>query len=270
MEKQSKDKPQNTPMTLRRRNKGIENLRLANVRDYIITEDEGEHSPFTVLPQAHRGRLFPRRVHADTTADITASFEKFSWQRAKVDGLVLCEYRRFMDAMMIPTTEAMRPWVEFVERHLGWEGVWILENPVAAKREMVRKFEGTAESKGLDLMHAKSVLDPREESPNLRESGSKESLENMRRGAMARIGFRDEPPSKPKPRSLRFRFSGPAKSRIPIISNENKENAQGGRREIERPTSSMGFRDVKGLKTQIVALKKKALSNPWHRKSKNM
>lgn len=256
-------------MTLRRRDKRIENLRLANFRDYIITEDEGEHSPLTLVPQTHRGRLVPRRVNADTEADITASFDKFSWQRAKVDGLVLCEYRRFTDAMIIPTTEAIKPWVEFVERHLGWEGVWILENPVAAKREMVRKFEGTVESKGPDLVHVKSASDLREESPNLRESGSAESLENMRRGAMSRIGFRDEPPSKPKPRSLRFRFSGPPKSRIPIFSNENKENTQSGRRGIERPMSSMGFRDVKSLKTHIVALKKKALSNPWHRKSKN-
>jgi hypothetical protein len=149
-------------MTLRRRNKGIENLRLANICDYIISEDEGEHSPFTLLPQNPCGRLVPRRVHADTKADITASFQKFSWQRAKVDGLVLCEYRRFLDAMVIPTTEAMGPWVEFVERHLGWEAVWILENPVAAKREMVRKFEGTVESKGPDFVHVKSVSDLRD------------------------------------------------------------------------------------------------------------
>ena len=258
-------------MTLRRRNKGIENLRLANVRDYIITEDEGEHSPFTLLPHHHHGRLVPRRVHADTKADITASFEKFSWERPKVDGLVLCEYRRFTDALTVPTTEAMRPWVDFVERHLGWERVWILENPVSAKREMVRKFEGTVESKGQDLVHVRSVLDLREEldlrgeSPTFGETGSKQSMENMRRGAMSRIGFREDEPLKPKPRSLRFRFTGPPKSRIQVSSKENKENVRD-----TRPMSSLGFRDVKVFKTQIAALKKKALSNPWHRKSNNI
>lgn len=251
-------------MTLRRRSKGVENLRLANVRDYIITEDEGEHSPFTLIPPTQQGRLVPRRVNQDTEDDIAASFKTFSWQRPRVDGLVLCEYRRFLEAMSLPTKEAIVPWVEFVGVHIRWERVWILENPVAAKREMVRKFEGTPESRYPDIVRPQSALALlKEESTALGEVESKESLENVRRGAVSRIGFRDEmPPSKPKPRSIRLRFSG-TKPRIPVFSGKNKESGEGDGTKIQRPMSSLGFRDVKVLKT----LKKKALTNPWQRKS---
>ena len=44
--------------------------------------------------------------------------------------------------MLLPTAKAIEPWVGWVEAHLGWERKWILENPVACKREIVRRFEG--------------------------------------------------------------------------------------------------------------------------------
>src|SRR5216110_3457889 len=143
-------------MKLRRRSKAVENLRLANVRDYIITEDDSELSPFTMHP-VKSGHLIPRRVNEDTYDDIMTSFKKFKWQQPKIDGIVLCDYRRFMNAMTVPKIQAIKPWVEWAERQLGWEKEWISENPVAAKREMMMmRFECIQE-------HGKRAVVPQEE-----------------------------------------------------------------------------------------------------------
>src|SRR5262245_55176261 len=129
-------------MTLRHRPKAFENLRGASLQDYTITEDEPELSPrTTTTPSTTTARLVQRRIHDDTAEDIVWSFGKFTWIAWKVDGVLLCEYRQFTRAMTVATRAAMEPLADWVEGQLGWERRWILENPVAAKREVVRRFE---------------------------------------------------------------------------------------------------------------------------------
>lgn len=252
-------------MTLRRRSKAIEDLRLANLQDYIITEDDGELSPCTTRSEKP-SRIVPRRVNEDSYEDILTSFQKFKWEEPKIDGRVLCDYRRFVTAMTPPTKEAIKPWVEWVERQLGWERVWILENPVATKREIMRRFEGSQEHDDENIV---DVPQTRFITPHRLEI--QDSLENLRKGAVSRMEFREEKRSaKWSSSTLSLRVTADeasGRSTIPVASREiGKNNESSGSllgRNVERSTSALGFRDVKKLRGHFSSLKKKALTNPW-------
>lgn len=274
---------QSITMTLRHKSKAIENLRLANLRDYIITEEESELSPRTIHP-THRSRAVPRRINTndDTRDDIMTSFRRFTWETPKVDGQVLCNYRRFVDAMIIPTREAIEPWVEWAEVQLNWERQWILNNPVATKREIIRRFEGdddpTEHIGRVDLWdNIDELFKPEKQDLRLIKS-----REDIRRGAVSRIGFREENErdvfGKPKAtlRLRRFRLPDRPSTRTGHGDEEQVETrpatAGGDRYDrsniSERPISVLGFRDMGSLKRQIVTMKKKALTNPWQKRKK--
>jgi hypothetical protein len=146
--------------------------------------------------------------------------------------------------MKLPTREAVEPWLVWVQAHLGWEARWILENPVAVKREVMRRFEGDEPTRG--------YITPRrimgEEDSQLREISSGESIDERRRGAQSRIGIREEEVAETKrsSSSLGWRFKG-----IPP----------------SRPQSALGFSEVKMLKRHFTSLKRKALTNPWQRRT---
>jgi hypothetical protein len=173
-------------MTLRRRSKAVENLRLANFQDYIITEDDSEASPLTIRPRP--ALIIPA---ATTGENVSEAFKKFNWQRPKIDGIVLCDYRRFAHAMVVPTKEAVEPWVEWIEKHLGWERSWILENPAATKRAVMTQFEGEQEPND-DQEHIipwRRFLDI--EGSSFRRVESRESI-HARKGAVSRMEFRED------------------------------------------------------------------------------
>ena len=245
-----------------RRPKAVENLRLANLRDYIITEDDGELSPFTIKPEKS-GRIIPRRVNDDSYEDVVTSFRKFKWEEPKIDGIVLCNYRRFVNAMKVPTKQAIEPWVEWVERQLGWERTWILENPVATKREVMRRFkEGDDQAADTVILQGESVA----LAASSHRLETQESIDSFRKGAVSRFGFRDEITSS------KLSTSNP-RSRIPLrqaISRENEEDECSttlSKRKPTRSTSVLGFRELRGWKGQLSSLKKKALTNPWSKRS---
>ena len=248
-------------MTLRRP-KAVENLRLANLRDYIITEDDGKLSPFSPAPEKP-GRIIPRRVNEDSSEDIVTSFRKFKWHEPKIDGIVLCNYRRFVNAMKVPTKQAIEPWVEWVERQLGWERTWILENPVATKREVMRRFKEN-DDRMVDM------LIPQGENVALAASShrldTQESIDSFRKGAVSRFGFRDEMNSSKRSTST-------PRSRISLWQAINRENEEDEtstmmlERKPARSTSALGFREVRRWKGQLSSLKKKALTNPWSKRS---
>ena len=241
-------------MNLRPRRKGVENLRLANLQDYVITEDTPDLSPRT-SPPLHP-RLLARRIHNDTYNDIMASFKKFTWDAPKIDGLVLCNYRRFTNAMIVPTTEAIKPWCEWVQEQLGWEKKWILENPVAAKQEVVRKFEGE-ERDDVPKLGGSSKLtgDGR--------AGSTEFVDEIRQGAVGRSGFRDEEEQSAPP----FAIINAKENNENAIHCENEDKFIMSRRKLGplRPNSAIGFREKAWKINPFSFIKKKALTNPWQR-----
>lgn len=258
-------------MALRRRAKAVENLRLANFQDYVITEDEPDLSPCTTRPV--RSRAVPRRIHDDTYEDIMKAFDRFSWEKPRIDGIVLCDYRRFTNAMVLPTTKAIEPWVGWVEAQLGWEKKWILENPVACKREIVRRFEG--EEKVDEVEHMLEIPERRfpvrqaeyEQHP-LRDE---ESIDGLRRGAVSRMGFRpgEEPARRPST-AMSFRRDDEDRSSSRVGFREDEGTKRPTRRPKRipipmRPVSAMGFQEVKGLKGTLSSLRKKALTNPWRK-----
>jgi hypothetical protein len=269
-------------MTLRPCPKAIDNLRLANLRDYIISEDCPEQSPFTSHFPLPSARLVPRRVLThddDTVDDIVTSFRKFTFARPKVDGVTLLTYRRFTFAMTVPTTEAMVPWVEWCTEQLGWEREWILENPVATKREIVRRFEG-------DVADDRSFLSEEMfDEMYLWEEGRREGhgtrpeweVDEMRGGAVSRTGFRDEE-AMPSSR-LGARLRKLIRAGRPSTRNEHggwedemvsrPGTAMGARfksKGSDRPTSALRLTEMGTLKRQLANLKRKALTNPWQRR----
>ena len=267
-------------MTLRHKHKGVENLRLANLRDYIITEEVADVSPRTTHP-TRRSRALPRRINVndDTIDDIMASFRRFTWETPEVDGMVLCNYRRFVNAMIVPTREAIEPWVEWVEIQLGWEREWILENPVTTKREIMRRFEGDDsidnESAAVDMWDPRRLIRD-EQDPRPQHS------DEHRRGALSGIGFREEERegNRDHTRStLRLRrFRQPDRPKTSLgHRNVDESNATSTKvtntrkmKRPERPSSALGFRDIGAFKRQIVSLKKKALTNPWQKRKKDI
>ena len=265
-------------MTLRRRSRAVENLRLANLQNYIITEDEPDLSPCTTRPP--NTRFVPRRINEDTYEEIMASFHKFRWERPKIDGIVLCDYRRFVNAMVVPTKEAIEPWVDWVELHLGWERHWILENPVATKKEVVRRFEGDREE---DAYVVTGAAADREKGGWPQDIETRKSLDEVRRGAVSRMGFRDDEESEMRSKSaLGFRItereiSPRAKTRLGFRRDEEaiqQSSFPFGWRFMKkkvpsRPTSALGFSEVKMLGRQFSTLKKKALTNPWQKRTNN-
>jgi hypothetical protein len=253
-------------MALRRRTKAVENLRLANLQDYVITEDEPDLSPCTTRPVP--SRVLPRRINDDTYEDIMRSFDRFSWQKPRIDGIVLCDYRRFTRAMVLPTTEAIEPWVGWVEAQLGWERRWILENPVACKREIVRRFEGEEKLDSVDR-HVVEILERR--TADAREQRREDQdFEDSRRGAMSRMGFReDEGARRPSTAMNCHREDDPSTSRSRFAEEGEKRLTWRFKKPTVpmRPVSALSFREVKGLKGKFSSLKKKALTNPWQRKA---
>lgn len=254
-------------MALRRRTKAVENLRLANLQDYVITEDEPDLSPCSTRPVP--SRVLPRRINDDTYEDIMKSFDRFSWQKPRIDGIVLCDYRRFTRAMILPTTEAIEPWVGWVEAQLGWERRWILENPAACKREIVRRFEGEEKLDSVDR-HVE-ILERR--TAGAREQRREDQdFEDSRRGAMSRIGFRDDEGATRRP-STAMNYhredDDPSTSRSRFAEQGEKRLTWRFKKPTVpmRPVSALGFREVKGLKGKFSSLKKKALTNPWQRKA---
>lgn len=250
-------------MTLRRRSKGVENLRLGNLKDYIITEDEPELSPCTT--RQGNTRLVPRRINEDTYEGIMASFQKFSWERPKIDGTVLNDYRRFVNAMDLPTREAIEPWVDWVEIHLGWERRWILENPIATKKEVMRRFEGDGEE---DVYIERRTVE------------RQTSLEVLRRGAVSRMGFRNNESDNRCKSVLGFgttdrELTTRPKTQLGFRRDEEEtqdSSSSSGWRFIKRktpsrPISALGFREVKNIGRQFSMLKKKALTNPWQKRA---
>ena len=262
-------------MALRRRPKAVENLRLANLQDYVITEDEPDLSPCTTRPA--RSRALPRRINDDTYEDIMRSFDRFSWEKPRIDGIVLCDYRRFTNAMLLPTTKAIEPWVGWVEAHLGWERKWILENPVACKREIVRRFEGEEKLDEVDrhfvrIPNRRLALTQLNLGPQSLEE--QESVDDLRRGAVSRMGFRDEEELARRP-STAMSFHQDDDDRSATRSGfredtRSKRSAWNFRKTPipMRPLSALGFREGRGLKVNFSSLKKKALTNPWQRKVK--
>ena len=246
-------------MTLRRP-KAVENLRLANLRDYIIIEDDGELSPFTTKPETP-GRIIPRRVNEDSYDDIVTSFRKFKWGEPKIDGIVLCDYRRFVNAMRVPTKQAIEPWVEWVERQLGWERTWILENPVATKREVMRRFKEGDEIVDTPILQGENVA----LSASSLRLETQQSVDSLRKGAVSRFEFCDEMTSSKRSTST-------PRSRIPLRQVINRENEghesspMSLKRKPARSTSALGFREMR-WKGHLASLKKKALTNPWSKRS---
>jgi hypothetical protein len=231
-------------------------------------------SPCTTRPV--RSRALPRRINDDTYEDIMKAFDRFSWEKSRIDGIVLCDYRRFTNAMLIPTTEAIEPWVGWVEAHLGWERRWILENPVACKREIVRRFEGEekvagAEQQAVHLSNRRFDERPFMSRRNLEDQ---ESVDDLRRGAVSRMGFREDEGLARRPSTaMGFRQEDDEQA----ISRSGFREDDGRKRltrlskktaNPSRPVSTLGFREVKGLKGKLSSLKKKALTNPWQRKAK--
>lgn len=255
-------------MALRRRTKAVENLRLANLQDYVITEDEPDLSPCTNRPAA--SRILPRRINDDTYEDIMKSFDRFSWQKPRIDGVVLCDYRRFTRAMILPTTEAIEPWVGLVEAQLGWERKWILENPVACKHEIVRRFEGE-EKLGSVERHVLEILDRRTDARE--EAREDQECEDSRRGAISRMGFREHEEQTRRPSTAMDSHredDDPPSSRSRFVEAEGQKRLTWRSKKpfnAMRPVSALGFREVNGLKGKFSSLKKKALTNPWQRKA---
>lgn len=248
-------------MTLRRRSKAVEDLRLANIRDCIIAEDEDELSPCTTSP-GNPGLLIPRRVNDDTYDYLVTSFQKFEWEPPKTDGRVLYDYRRFVNSMALPTKQAIEPWVDWLECQLGWEKAWILENPVATKREIMKRFEGIQECEDEPLVEI-----PQSRFLNVHRLEIQDSLENLRKGAVSRMSFRGlEKSSKQSSSKVPLRSD---RSRNPAASRENGKDEESssllGRR-LDRSTSALGFRDVKKLRGHFSSLKK-AMTNPWMKRS---
>jgi hypothetical protein len=248
-------------MALRRRSKAVEDLRLANIRDCIITEDEDELSPCTTS-NGNPSLIIPRRVNEDTYDDIVTSFRKFTWEPPKIDGRGLCDYRRFVNSMALPTKEAIEPWVDWLELQLGWEKAWILENPVATKREIMRRLEGIQECDDEPLVEI-----PQSRFLKVHRLEIQDSLGNLRKGAISRMSFRGL--EKYSNRLCSTVLLRPDHSRNPVASSENGKDEESSsllRRKVERSTSTLGFRDVKKLRGHLSSLKK-ALTNPWMKRS---
>jgi hypothetical protein len=266
-------------MTLRRRSKAIENLRLANIQDLTITEEDPDLcSPRTV--GFVRSDLLPRRVDGDTSQDITTAFQNFTWVRPKIDGTVLYDYRRFTNDMAVPTAAAVESWVEWLQAQFGWDKEWILENPVATKREVMRRFEGREEIRD-ELVVVKRPnrrVGKRDlQGLEVHECESRESMERMRRGAVSRFGFRDDESedlllAMSHSRMSSTEFSEPLDGRKGSVASE--DDGRGSPMLIKRkvatarPASALGFRQMKALRVGLSSLKKKALTNPWQRRSK--
>lgn len=256
-------------MALRRRTKAVENLRLANLQDYVITEDEPDLSPCTTTGPVP-SRILPRRINDDTYEDIMKSFDRFSWQKPRIHGIVLCDYRRFTRAMILPTTEAIKPWVGWVEAQLGWERRWILENPVACKREIVRRFEGEEKLGSVD-QHVLEILDRRTDARE--EAREDQEYEESRRGAISRMGFREDEEVTRRPSTAmncHREDKDPPPSRSRFVEEEGQKRLTWRFKKPVtqmRPASALGFREMKGLKGKFSSLKKKALTNPWQRKA---
>src|SRR5271170_5466701 len=261
-------------MTLRRRSKAIENLRLANIHDFTIAEE----TPDLCSPRTLgfvRSDLLPRRVDGDTSENIAAAFQNFTWVRPKIDGTVLYDYRRFTNDMTVPTARAIEPWVGWLQAQFGWDREWILENPVATKREVMRRFEGTDERRD-ELVVVKRPnrrLGNRDlQVVQVHECESRESMERMRRGAVSRFGFRDDESEDPLlslsySRMSNTDLSDPSDGRQGSVASadDSRDSPTLIRRKVvtARPASAMGFRHMKALRVGLSSLKKKALTNPW-------
>ena len=182
--------------------------------------------------------------------------------------------------MVVPTKEAIEPWVDWVELHLGWERHWILENPVATKKEVVRRFEGDREE---DAYVVTGAAADREKGGWPQDIETRKSLDEVRRGAVSRMGFRDDEESEMRSKSaLGFRItdreiSPRPKTRLGFRGDEEaiqQSSFPFGWRFMKkkvpsRPTSALGFSEVKMLGRQFSTLKKKALTNPWQKRTNN-
>jgi len=254
--------------SLRRRQKGLENLRLANVRDYIITEDEPELSPRTTRPPFTR--LVPRRLNDDTYEDIMNSFGRFTWDNPNGEAVNLWTYRKFSRAVEIPTREAIVPWVDWLVIQLGWEREWILENLMAAKKEIMRRFKSGTTKRS-------SVIRPLTEVFDIASSDDEPTevdRDEMRGGAVARLGFRrgETPNEKPPHHRGRLRKRETPARPISTLGIRGKKDV-GEKRSTSamrklasvRPGSALGFREVKAFGGKIM---RKALTNPWQRREK--
>jgi hypothetical protein len=156
----------------------------------------------------------------------------------------------------------------------------MLENPVATKGEIMRRFEGEREYD--DKSHGDMGRESRrfaisEEAPQkLHEAESLELLDELRKGAVARSGFREnenmEQPYGIQRRELMWEpdRSRPTTPDLPQEQKgENRSSSSLGWRLIPvRPMSALGIREVKRLKGKMSSLTRKALTNLWHRKRK--
>src|SRR5947207_6239542 len=165
--------------------------------------------------------------------------------------------------MTIPTKEAIEPWVEWVERQLGWERTWILENPVATKREVMRRFKEGDDEWMTDVVPHGENMAPADSS-HLLESNA--SLESLRKGAVSRFGFRDKIISV-KGSTSNLRSQSPLRQAVNRENEEDESSATLMGRKPARSTSALGFREVRRLKRHLSSLKKKALTNPWSKRS---
>jgi hypothetical protein len=257
-------------MTLRRRSKAVENLYLASLQGYIIGE-EFEISPRKTYPIGP-GIFTPVRDDAEDNAAI--HLQEAVWQSTQIDGAVLCDYQRFVDAMVVPTRAAIEPWVEWVERQLGWEKAWILDYPVTSKQGIIKKFEGVQR-----MEYESTVVISKTQSTNqhplaYNHNENQESEDELRTGAVLRISFCEDErkrllASTSRTRLCEGRF--PRRPPTPFVSDGSdqpndvptilfKEESTSG-----RSMSALNLKEMKGLKEHLSSLKKKVLINPWRR-----
>ena len=261
-------------MTLRRRSKAIENLRLANIRDLAIPEDDSDLCSPCSLGFV-RSDLLPGRVDGENTENIAIAFKNFAWIRPKIDGTVLYDYRRFTNDMKVPTATTIEPWVEWLQTQFGWDRKWMLENPVATKREVMRRFEVSEERKKKFVVVKRPnrcVENRNFEVWQVQGRDSQESMERLRGGAVSRFGFRDEESdemlvSKSKREASKADQSEPLDLSPTSIQSDEDDRVSAilvtRKVTTARAASASGFRQMKALRVGLSSLKKKALTNPW-------
>ena len=155
-----------------------------------------------------------------------------------------------------------------------------MQNPVATKREVMRRFEGREERKG-ELVVVKRpnrrLLNRELQVVQVHDCYSQESMERMRRGAESRFGFRDDESEDLMLSMSLSRVSGMDMLELSDARKSSVASDEDGRgspvlvrRKVvtARPASALGFRQMKTLRVGLSSLKKKALTNPWQRRSK--
>jgi hypothetical protein len=147
---------------------------------------------------------------------------------------------------------------QWVEQQLGWERTWILENPVAAKREMMRRFKED-DDQIVDMLIPQENAAP---AASFHRLETQELIDSLRNGAVSRFGFRDRMTS-----SKRSALQIPMWQAINREDEEDESSIMLLERKSTRSTSAMGFRETRRWKGHFSSLKKKALTNPWLKRS---